>query len=140
MIKIALLILLFALTSYAQLPDLKSYQLVGTTKDRSVVAMIHLEDKTGNIVVFKGLLARIMEMRGEAIVSLDPDNWSVSTIAAECESKSYAFRDTKGVENGKKYEQVFEPRVEGVVAGSVMESAIKKACGGLKEIAGKDGF
>ena len=138
--KTLLLILFLAFTASAQLPDLKSYQLVGTTKDGAVVAMIHLEDKTGNIVVFKGLLARVMEMKGNDIVSLDPNDWSVSTITAECESKSYAFRDTKGVENGKKYEQVFEPRVEGVVAGSVMESAIKKACGGLKEIAGKDGF
>jgi hypothetical protein len=138
MIKTLLLILALSLTTISQsVPDLSKFAFVGTNKEKSVAALVHTESRDAGKVLFTGMLAHIVEYRGDMPV-LDPNNYSLSVIFADCTTKAYAFRSSKGLEAGVPYSKDFNPNTNVAIKDSFMDKAIDTACKPLESVKGKD--
>lgn len=135
--KTLLLIFLFAISASAQLPDTSKFKYVGSTG--TTVAFTEFNSENAGYVVFRGLLARVAAVEKGAPL-LDPNEYSITRIRANCSTYAFSFLETKGVTGGVPYENVLPPNTNVAPEKSIMRAAIDSVCKrDLKTLRGKDG-
>lgn len=140
MTKILLTILLFAIPAFAQLPNLAKFELIATIHNGEVMGMTQFLDKNADTVLFNGLVANIISAKDGA-TQLDPQNFSVTQIRADCKTHSFAYLESYGKWDGQYFNNKLEPNTNSATAGSLIFLAIDRNCNRkLTDLKGKDGL
>lgn len=118
---------LFSLAGYAQQPQLKEFDYVGHSKE--AVFLVRKADKVGSYekLNFTALIGKA-SVEGPNLY-LDPDNFVILRIQANCTTRDYGVLIHAGILSGKVgYKETAKPVFERAPEGTAVESIIKFAC------------